>query len=189
MTERIIADGLACLCLLAGMFFLFVGAVGIVRFPDAYNRLHASSKCSTLGLLGLVLAAIFHVGTLAIATKGLLTVLFAFVATPVGSHILAKAAHMDLLQQWEGTLSDELAEDYPVRRFDPDGITPYSTAAHELDGDVYFLPENGPRGPRREPDNGRDNGKERPERSSHSDGDGNVQKGPHRSRETAGVAG
>lgn len=113
MIGETISDILATLFVIGGLFFLLVGAVGIVRFPDTYNRLHASSKCSTLGLLGLILGVIFHIGTLAVATKGLLTILFAFVATPVGSHILAKAAHIDNAPLWGGTLSDELAEDYP----------------------------------------------------------------------------
>lgn len=106
-----IFDVAAAFFVLAGILFMLVGAVGIVRFPDAYNRLHASSKCSTLGLLGLLLGAVCHIGTLAVATKAVLTILFAFVATPVGSHILAKAAHIDRLRQWSRTLSDELAED------------------------------------------------------------------------------
>lgn len=120
MTLNIIANLLAAICVLAGLFFFLVGAIGIVRFPDAYNRLHASSKCSTLGLLGLLLGVIFHVGTLGIVTKAILTMAFAFVANPVGSHILAKAAHMDGLKQWHKTLSDELAEDYPERTQRPE---------------------------------------------------------------------
>ncbi|MBL1218226.1 MAG: hypothetical protein D8M59_12115 [Planctomycetes bacterium] len=188
MIERVLADSLACICLLAGMFFLFVGAVGIVRFPDAYNRLHASSKCSTLGLLGLVLAAIFHVGTLAVATKGLLTVLFAFVATPVGSHILAKAAHMDLLKQWPGTLSDELAEDYPDRCAGQEGRVSCSTAAHEADGDVFEVPSGGDGsegggGSGRQPENGKSVG------APSASADDQEGEDPDRSREAAGVAG
>lgn len=94
-----------------GMFFMFVGAVGIVRLPDTYNRLHAASKCSTLGLLGLILAAMLHLGTLPILTKGALAVLFAFVAMPVGSHMLAKAALLVRTPQWKGTLADEHDQD------------------------------------------------------------------------------
>jgi len=115
MIHVVFTDLLACLCILAGLFFMLVGAIGIVRFPDGFNRLHASSKCSTLGLLGLLLGALLFAGTLGIAAKAMLTLLFAFVATPVGSHILAKAAHIDGLRQWPKTLSDELAEDYPER--------------------------------------------------------------------------
>ena len=101
------ADAAAIVCLLGGLFFLVVGVIGLVRLPDIYHRMHAVSKCSTLGLVGLLLAAIFHIGTVAVLTKALLTVVFAFVATPVGTHMLAKAALAARAPQWSGTLSDD----------------------------------------------------------------------------------
>ena len=97
--------------LVLGLGFMLLGVCGIVRLPDAYQRLHASSKCTTLGLLGLLLGATIHIGTANSLAKAALTLAFAFVATPVGSHALAKNAHAAGLQQWGGTLSDELAED------------------------------------------------------------------------------
>ena len=107
---QLVLDILAICSLVVGLFFMLVGAVGIVRLPDTYHRLHAASKCSTLGLLGLVGAAMLHVGTLAVVTKSIAVVAFAFVAVPVGSHLLAKAAHRDKAPLWKGTLSDELAD-------------------------------------------------------------------------------
>jgi len=111
MTWATIRDILSIFFALAGIFFMFVGAIGVVRLPDAYNRLHATSKCSTLGIMGLALAAIFHVGTIAVAAKALMTIVFAIVAAPVGSHILAKAAHLDGMKPWDRQLSDELQQD------------------------------------------------------------------------------
>jgi multicomponent Na+:H+ antiporter subunit G len=99
------------LLLVSGLSFMLIGAWGTVRLPDAYHRLHASSKCSTLGLLGLLLGAVVHIGTAAALTKALLPLVFTFVAAPVGSHILARSAHAAGLEQWDRTLSDELAED------------------------------------------------------------------------------
>jgi len=96
---------------LFGLFFMAVAAIGIVRMPDVYHRLHAASKASTLGLLGLVLGAMFHVGTIEVSVKGLLTVVFAFVATPVGSHMLAKASLKAGAARWEGTIDDERPSD------------------------------------------------------------------------------
>jgi len=118
-----ILDTLAIFFLISGLFFMLAGAIGVVRLPDCYHRLHAASKCSTLGLLGLVLAAMLHIGTLAVVTKGSAVILFAFVATPVGSHLLAKAAHRDKAPKWHGTLSDELAEDIAKADTDKQGET------------------------------------------------------------------
>jgi len=96
----LIRDLLAVVFLLLGVFFMFVGAVGVVRLPDLYNRLHAASKCSTLGLMGLLLACVCHMPTLDVISKAVLTIVFIFVATPVGSHILAKAALKDHAPFW-----------------------------------------------------------------------------------------
>ena len=97
--------------LVSGLGFMLIGVCGIVRLPDAYQRLHASSKCATLGLLGLLIGAAIHIGTPESVMKAVVTIVFAFVAMPVGSHVLAKAAHASGMRQWESTLSDELAED------------------------------------------------------------------------------
>lgn len=111
MTTQLILDTLAIFFLIAGLFFMLVGAIGVLRLPDAYNRLHAASKCSTLGTMGLLAAACLHLGTGDVVAKSIAFILFVFVSTPVGSHMLAKAAHRDKAPQWDGTLSDELAND------------------------------------------------------------------------------
>lgn len=105
-------DVLAVIFLGAGLFFMLVAAIGVVRLPDVYHRLHAASKASTLGLLGLLLGAIFHIGTLDVLTKAGIILLFAFIATPIGSHILAKASHRARDPLWKGTLDDELSRDH-----------------------------------------------------------------------------
>ena len=107
----ILRDVATMVFLALGLSFMLLGVCGIVRLPDAYQRLHASSKCTTLGLLGLLVGATIHIGTSDSLAKAALTMAFAFVATPVGSHALAKNSHAAGMQQWEGTLSDELAED------------------------------------------------------------------------------
>lgn len=129
---------LTAIALVGGLFFMFTGAVGVVRLPDFYSRNHAASKCVTLGISGLLVALVIYVGlgtnapastdqaevareaaaevgsgepVMAAATKALLVIAFIFVATPVGSHMLARAAHLAHVKAWVGTLSDDLAVD------------------------------------------------------------------------------
>ena len=113
LDAQTIQDLLAVLFLAGGVFFMFVGAVGIFRMPDAYHRIHAASKCSTLGIIGMLLAVVFHVGSLAIITKAAMVIVFSFVALPVGSHMMAMAAMRVRSRQWVHTRADEHAEDYP----------------------------------------------------------------------------
>lgn len=113
-----VSDLLAAFALVVGIFFLFVGAFGVLRMPDAYHRLHAASKCTTLGLTGILLAACLHVESSGVISKALITIAFTFIATPIGSHLVAKASHRAGLESWKETLSDELLEDQQRGRQD-----------------------------------------------------------------------
>ncbi|HEY9381815.1 MAG TPA: monovalent cation/H(+) antiporter subunit G [Burkholderiales bacterium] len=85
-------DLLSWFCLAAGGVFCVIGAVGLLRMPDLYTRMHATSLIETLGagliLLGLALQAGF---TLVMA-KLLIIGMLIFFASPTSTHALAKAA-------------------------------------------------------------------------------------------------
>lgn len=89
MGWELIRTVLALSGLVFGLFFFVVGVLGIVRLPDVYSRLHASSKVATMGLLGLL----FGVGLVIPVVTPRLVVLGLFVAigSPVTSHAIAKA--------------------------------------------------------------------------------------------------
>ncbi len=106
-----VRDLLAIIALTIGLFFMFVGVLGVLRLPDAYSRMHAASKCTTLGLTGMLIAAGLHLWTLDVVAKSATVIIFTYIATPIGAHLLAKAAHHGKLLLWDRTLSDELAED------------------------------------------------------------------------------
>ena len=80
-------------CLVAGGVFCVTGALGLVRMPDFYTRMHAASVTDTLGagliLLGLVLQA----GLTLVAVKLLMIGLLIFFTSPAATHALAKAAY------------------------------------------------------------------------------------------------
>ncbi len=116
----VLLDWLAAFFVLVGLFFFIVAAVGIVRLPDTYHRLHAASKSSTLGLMGLLIGVVLHLGSTEVGAKAAAVLAFAFVAAPIGSHLLAKAAlradrdargGREACGLWDQTLSDEHAED------------------------------------------------------------------------------
>ena len=78
--------------LLAGSFFLVTGALGMVRLPDVFTRMHAAGMTDTMGA-GLVLAGLcVHSGfTLATGRLGLILA-FLWFTCPIATHALAKAA-------------------------------------------------------------------------------------------------
>ena len=83
----------AVIFIIGGVFFFFVGTVGLVRMPDVFCRLHATTKCDTMGSsLSLIGVMIYH-GFSIISLKLFIILLFIFITSPTASHIIAKAAH------------------------------------------------------------------------------------------------
>ncbi len=79
--------------LVVGGLFTLVGAIGMVRFADFYQRLHAPTKATTLGVGGVVLASVLvHLARGEPALRELLISLFLFVTAPVSANLMAKAA-------------------------------------------------------------------------------------------------
>jgi len=85
-------DAVSWLCLVTGGMFAVIGAVGLVRMPSFFTRMHAASLIDTLGaaliLAGLMIQAGLTLTTLKLAVMGVL-LLF---ASPTATHALAKAA-------------------------------------------------------------------------------------------------
>jgi multicomponent K+:H+ antiporter subunit G len=80
-------------CLVAGGFFALTGAIGLVRLPDFFMRLHAPTKATTLGVGGALIASmLYFVGSGRPAVHELLITLFLFLTAPVSALMLAKAA-------------------------------------------------------------------------------------------------
>jgi multicomponent Na+:H+ antiporter subunit G len=102
-------DGLSWLCLVAGGVFCVIGAVGMLRMPDFYTRLHAASVIETLGGGLIMLGLLLQAGVTLVAAKLLIVALLVFFASPTATHALAKAAMergvRPLLDPPEGTSS------------------------------------------------------------------------------------
>lgn len=77
---------------LSGGFFLSVGALGVLRFPDFFTRLHAAGVTDTFGAGLMILAMMIEAGFTLIAVKLFLILLFLLLTSPTSSHALAKAA-------------------------------------------------------------------------------------------------
>lgn len=76
---------------LFGSIFLFLGALGILRMPDLYNRLQAGTKATTLGAMSTILGVGFlEPGWL---LKIMIIILFIGFSNPISSHALARASY------------------------------------------------------------------------------------------------
>jgi len=88
----IVLDVLSWILLLAGTAFCVIGAVGLLRMPDFFTRMHAASVTDTLGA-GLILAGLMLQAGFTLVTVKLVTIaLLIFFTSPTATHALAKAA-------------------------------------------------------------------------------------------------
>lgn len=92
---------------LLGAFMMLLAGLGILRMPDLYTRMHASTKGPSLGLALILLAVALRFGDPALSTKALLTVFFVFLTAPVAAHLLGRAAYVRGVALWEESVIDE----------------------------------------------------------------------------------
>lgn len=88
MTEIVIG-----VLLLGSIFFFLVGTVGLIRMPDSLTRLHATTKCDTLGAGLAFLALIVNSGLNATSLKLLIIIIFIWITNPSAAHVIGKAVY------------------------------------------------------------------------------------------------
>ena len=91
-TGMLIRETIAVLLLVASLFFFLASAIGMIRLPDFYTRLHASGNSETLGLMLACLGLVIYEGPTLLSVKIIFVFLLVFLANPIGTHILGKAA-------------------------------------------------------------------------------------------------
>jgi len=91
---------LAIAAISAGVFFMFVGSLGIVRLPDFFSRTHAIGKSDTLGIMLVLGGLALYLGVNVNSAKLLIAVVFVALANSTGSHALARAALLSGLKPW-----------------------------------------------------------------------------------------
>ncbi|TDQ38022.1 monovalent cation/H(+) antiporter subunit G [Aureibacillus halotolerans] len=99
--------------LLIGAFFLFSGSLGVLRFRDVYNRLHAATKSSTLGIIGILLGGFiyfWHEKGI-VSGKLLIGIFFVMLTAPVAAHMLGRAAYKLKIPMQDNTIHNALKED------------------------------------------------------------------------------
>lgn len=85
-------DILAGLCLLAGGAFALVAGVGLVRLPEVFTRMHASTKAGTLGVSLIAAALALTTADVAVASKAVGCAVFLLATGPIGAHLIGRAA-------------------------------------------------------------------------------------------------
>ncbi|ELZ03480.1 monovalent cation/H(+) antiporter subunit G [Natrialba asiatica] len=88
-----IRSALIIALIVVGVFFLTVGTIGLLRLPNVYNRMHATSKPTTLGTAAIFLAGFVSFGPGNEGLTSLIGIAFLFLTVPTGAHMIARSAH------------------------------------------------------------------------------------------------
>ena len=110
MSMNEIGEVVATIFIVLGSIVCLFSAIGMLRFPDVYNRSHAASKSSALGVLGVLSGTFlfFIITDEFISIRLLLGIFFVFLTAPVGAHMVCRSAYRTGVKLWEKSSQDDL---------------------------------------------------------------------------------
>jgi len=84
--------------ILLGCLFVFVAALGILRFTDLHSRLHASTKATSFGLMLILIGVSLHYVAIMVVVKAVLVLLFIYLTAPLAAHSISSSSKNDELE-------------------------------------------------------------------------------------------
>ncbi len=104
-------EKIGLILMVLGVLFDLFGCVGLVRLPDVYNRIQASTKCVVLGTTLILLGAMVWLGSAPVIIKGLMCIVFVLITSSTAAHALARAAHRSGVPLADESVIDRYADD------------------------------------------------------------------------------
>jgi len=89
----LLRDGVSWVAILVGVGFVLIGAVGVLRLPDFYTRLHAAGMTDTMGAELVLFGLMLQSDSIQTVLKLALIALFLFITSPTATHAVANAAY------------------------------------------------------------------------------------------------
>jgi multicomponent Na+:H+ antiporter subunit G len=129
---------LAGLVMVGGTVFMLIAAIGLLRLPDLYTRMHAVTKAGTLGVGLLLVSAAVAFGDVSVTTRTLVALLFVLLTAPVSAHMIGRAGYLGKVQLWEGTAFDDWRGSYETLQ--REGEEEASTTAPDPDQSASTAP-------------------------------------------------
>lgn len=100
-------DAITAILWIVGSAFAFLAALGVLRMPDVFTRMQASTKASTLGLGCFLIGAALQLADFVSIIRLVSIGAFIFLTTPVSAHVIARASYKADVPLWDGTVLDE----------------------------------------------------------------------------------
>jgi len=103
---------ISILFITVGAFFILMAGLGLVRMPDLFLRMSASTKAATLGVGCTLLGVAFYFGDFATFIRAGAIIIFLLLTAPVAAHLIGRAAYQDGVPLWHKTQFDDLRRHY-----------------------------------------------------------------------------
>jgi multicomponent Na+:H+ antiporter subunit G len=102
-----IREILTSIFLLLGGALSLVAALGLLRLPDLYARMHAATKAGTVGVASIAIGVMIHFSSTPVTFRGFLVIAFFLLTAPVAAHMIGRAAYRSGVSLWILTRIDE----------------------------------------------------------------------------------
>ena len=102
-----IREILVAVFLLIGGLLSLVAAVGVIRMPDLFTRMHAATKTGTVGVSAIAIGMMIHFSNITVTSRGALVIAFFLLTAPVAAHMIGRAAYRSGVSLWILTRVDE----------------------------------------------------------------------------------
>lgn len=98
--------------IMVGSAFILISALGLLRMPDLYMRMSATTKAATLGVGFVLFGTAIHFLDVGIISRAVIIFSFLLITAPVAAHMIGRAAYFNGVPLWKGTKDDELKGKY-----------------------------------------------------------------------------
>ncbi len=98
--------------LVLGTLSIFIASIGLLKMPDVYLRMSASTIAGTFGVASMLVAVAIFFGGLSLILHIAGVIIFLILTVPVGAHMLGRTSHIIGLKMWDKTVSDDMKGKY-----------------------------------------------------------------------------
>ena len=98
--------------LIMGAIFILIASIGLVKMPDVFLRMSASTIAATFGVSSMLIAVVIHFGSIGMMFHVAGVIVFLVLTVPVGAHLMGRASHIIGLPMWDKTVKDDLKGKY-----------------------------------------------------------------------------
>ena len=105
-------DWIVFLFLIAGALFILISSIGILRLPDLFMRMHATTKTNSIGIALILIVTMMAFPQVTNVLKGLMIIIFIYLTSPLGAHMIGKAGLIANVKKWKGNIRDDFTKKF-----------------------------------------------------------------------------